>query len=168
MPLLPLMLQGPTVRPNGPEVFRKFIDSFKKSNPKRLGTIGQLEEIAARTPEPFLFGSRAYGKPKANSDWDLALLVSPVEQELIQYYLTSVSENEKLSIVGGKFYYGGNEWNLVMFTSAHPFYVCHKVTQALIKESEVTPVSRKEATQAYDKALQTYGFSPGSNEGISS
>lgn len=102
------------------EISRRLLAAFK------VDVSGELEKLLFRKPLPFLTGSRVYGFPREDSDWDVVLLVNSKEERL--FWKISGQEAqldaEKDSPRGeyGDVSLRYKEWNLI-FTHSEGMYL---------------------------------------------
>lgn len=106
----------------------------------------------------FLTGSRAYGTPRPESDYDLVVLIDKDLEATLRASF-SVPEDESLKLKGAN----GQELNLICVNDEDEYKAWFHATEFL---KEVAPVSREHAIRYIKKMKEKYAAAVG-REGIS-
>lgn len=96
-----------------------------------------------QAPQPFLTGSRAYGTPRDNSDYDIVCLLDAERATA----LASVFPGRQISLTRDIRWIG--PINLIVCTQREDYEQWKEVTDALIA---MKPVTREAAIQAFNEA----------------
>lgn len=115
---------------------------------------GELEKVLFREPKPFLTGSRVYGTPRHDSDWDVVFLMSPEEAVLLGKVakghirgLSKLDEGLEMSKYGHPCIYY-KEWNFIFVKDIEMYQAWKEGTDYLAK---MAPVSKEIACTLFDE-----------------